>query len=188
MSVKKSIDNLGANIVRLSRINLGASKIVDGKKRVTDSTGDLSASLDYEVKQKRNDKGQWISGFDLAITSTEDYASFIEQGVKGSESTKESAKGSPFKFKGKNLARGVMAKWIKNKPIKPRDKSGSFIKKTPATMNNLAFLLGRAVATKGIGARNYVKDATEMAFRNGHAGEIAKEIYIDYIKKTLNTK
>lgn len=188
MGVKTSINSLGANIVRLSQINLGASKMVDGKKRVTNSTGDLSASLDYEVKQKRNDKGQWISGFDLEITSTEDYASFIEQGVKGSESTKKSAKDSPFKFKGQNLARGVMAKWIQNKPIKPRDKSGSFIKKTPATMQNLAFVLGRAVATKGIGARNYVRDATDMALRNGGAELIAKEIYIDYLKKTLNTK
>tara|TARA_R110000787_G_scaffold16595_1_gene50030 strand:- start:76 stop:642 length:567 start_codon:yes stop_codon:yes gene_type:complete len=188
MSIKNTIDSLGENIVRLARINLGASKSVDGKKRVTNSTGDLSASLDYKVLQKRNDKGQWISGFYLEITSTEDYASFIEQGVKGSESTKPSAKDSPFKFKGQNVARGVMAKWIKNKPIRPQKKGGGFVKKTPSTMNNLAFLLGRAVATKGIGARNYVKDATEMALTNGFAGEIAKEIYIDYIKKTLKTK
>lgn len=187
MSVKSSIDKLGANIVRLARINLGASKTVDGKKRVTNSTGDLSASLNYEVRQKRNDKGHFMSGFDLLITSTEDYASFIEQGVKGSESTKPSAKNSPFKFKGKNLARGVMAKWIKEKPIRPQKKGGGFVKKTKSTMNSLAFLLGRAVATKGIGARNYVKDATEMALKNT-APEIAKEIYIDYIKKTLNTK
>ena len=96
MSVKSSIDKLGANIVRLARINLGATKTVDGKKRVTNSTGDLSASLNYEVRQKRNDKGHFMSGFDLLVTSTEDYASFIEQGVKGSESTKPSAKNSPF--------------------------------------------------------------------------------------------
>ena len=57
MSVKNTIDSLGANIVRLAQINLGASKSVDGKKRVTNSTGDLSASLGYRVLQKRNDKG-----------------------------------------------------------------------------------------------------------------------------------
>ena len=81
-----------------------------------------------------------------------------------------------------------MAKWIKDKPIKPQKKGGGFAKKTKSSMNNLAFVLGRAVATKGIGARNYVKDATEMALTNGYAGQLAKEIYIDYIKQTLKTK
>jgi len=187
MSVKSSINKLGANIVRLSRIELGASKTIDGKKRVTDSTGALSDSLGYEVKQKRNDKGHFMSGFDLLITSTEDYASFIEQGVKGSESVKPSAANSPFQFKSKNLPRGVMARWIKDKPIRPQKKGGGFVKKTKSTMNSLAFLLGRAVATKGIAARHYVRDATEKAIR-GSASDIAKEIYIDYIRKTLNTK
>tara|TARA_R110002012_G_C11608400_1_gene607933 strand:+ start:272 stop:835 length:564 start_codon:yes stop_codon:yes gene_type:complete len=187
MSAKLEIEKLGAYIVKLAQINLGASQTIDGKKRVTNSTGDLSKSLDYRVVQKRNEKGQYVSGFDIQITSSEDYASFIEQGVKGSESTKPSAKNSPFQFKSKNLPKGVMARWIKNKGIKPQKKGGGFVEKTESTMKGLAYVLGRAVATKGISARNYVKDATEQALRNS-AGKVAREIYIDYIKKELKSK
>ncbi len=80
-----------------------------------------------------------------------------------------------------------MARWIKDKGIKPQKKGGGYAEKTKSTMKNLAFVLGQAIATKGISPRNYVKDATEQALRNS-AGKVAREIYIDYIKKELKSK
>jgi hypothetical protein len=91
MKSKKVFEKFASNIVRLARINLGAKKSVDGKKRVTNSSGKLSKSLDFNVIQKRDKSGRFATGYDVEITSSEVYASFIEQGVKGSESTPNGA-------------------------------------------------------------------------------------------------
>ena len=120
-STKQEMNNLGARVLKLARINLGARQKIDGKMRVTNNTGALSKSLGFRVKQKRSSSGQFASGFDLQFISSMPYASFMEQGVKGSESTKPSAKNSPFKFKSKNLPKGVVSGWMESKPVRLRD-------------------------------------------------------------------
>jgi len=181
---KQVLNKFGSNVIRLARVNLGASKSIEGKKRVTNNSGALSKSLGYKVLQNRNAKGQFMTGFSLKFTSSVDYAEFIEQGVKGSESTKPSAKNSPFKFKSKNLPRGVMMNWIQSKPIRLRDRAGKFSKNKKTAMNSLAFLLGRAIATKGIAPRHYFRDAVEMALRN-HGEEMVAKLTANYIKQTF---
>ena len=179
------MNKLGARVVKLAQINLGARQNIDGKQRVTDNTGALRSSLGYRIKQNRTAAGQFSSGFKLEMTSSVDYASFIEQGVKGSESTKPSAKNSPFKFKSKNLPSGVMAGWIESKPIKLRDMgTGKFSKNTDVAKRQLAFVLGRAVATKGISARHYFKDAVEQAIPKD-GGEVAVAMALDWIKESF---
>lgn len=184
---KQTLNKFGSDVIRLAKINLGASQTIDGKKRVTKNTGALSKSLGYQIDQNRTKDGKFMSGFNIKFTSSLSYASFIEQGVKGSESTKPSAKRSPFKFKSKNLPKGVMMKWIKSKPIKPRDKTGKFSKNTKSSMNSLAFVLGRAVATKGISARNYLRDAIEQSAEKQGAKMIASltENYINNLFKDI---
>jgi len=184
-STKQQMDLFGARVVKLARINLGASKMIDGKKRVTNSTGDLSKSLSYRVKQKRTASGQFSSGFDVEFLSSEIYAPFIEQGVKGSESVKQSAKNSPFQFKGRNIPQLAMMKWIEKKPIKLRDMgTGQFSKNTKTAKKTLAFLLGRSIATKGIAARHYYKDAIEMAIPKDGT-DVALAMANDYIKQII---
>jgi hypothetical protein len=171
--------------VKLAMINLGASQTIDGKKRVTDSTGALRKSLGYRVKQNRTSSGQFSDGFKLELTSSVDYASFVEQGVKGSNSTKASAKKSPFKFKSRNLPSGVMASWINNKPIRLREQgTGKFSKNTAVAKKQLAFVLGRAVATKGISAVKYYADAVEQAIPE-EGGEVAVAMALDWINNSL---
>ena len=84
----------------------------------------------------------------------EDYWDFVDEGVKGSGGFKGSGKmrgqGSPFKFRKKNIARGVVAKWIKNKPLKLRNAKGRFIEKTKANIKSAAFVIGRAIAQRGL--------------------------------------
>lgn len=184
-TTKQQTEKLGAKIVKLAMINLGASQTIDGKKRVTDSTGALRNSLGYRVKQNRTSAGQFSSGFKLELTSSVDYASFVEQGVKGSDSTKASAKKSPFKFKSRNLPSGVMASWINNKPIRLREQgTGKFSKNTAVAKKQLAYVLGRAVATKGISAVKYYADAVEQAIPE-EGGEVAVAMALDWINNSL---
>lgn len=176
------MNNLGARVLKLARINLGARQKIDGKMRVTNNTGALSKSLAYRVKQKRTKKGTFASGFDLQFTSTMPYASFMEQGVKGSESTKPSAKNSPFQFKAKNLPKGIVAGWMESKPVRLRDLgTGSFVKNTEQAKKQASFLIGKAIATKGLSARNYFKDAIEQAIPQ-QGGKVAVAMALDYIK------
>lgn len=184
---KQTLNKFGSDVIRLARINLGASQTIDGKKRVTNNTGALSKSLGFQIDQNRTKDGKFMSGFNIKFTSSEPYAPFIEQGVKGSESTKPSARKSPFKFKSKNLPKGVMMKWIQSKPIRLRDKSGKFSKNEKTAMNSLAFLLGRAVATKGISARHYFKDAIEQSAQKQGSKMIATltENYINKLFKSI---
>ena len=184
-TTQQELKKFGTRVVKLARINLGASKMIDGKKRVTNNTGALSSSLGFSLKQKRSLSGQFSTGFDLEFTSSVDYADFMEQGVRGSESTKPSARKSPFKFKSRNLPQGVMMKWIETKPIRLRDLgTGKFSKNSESAKKQLAFLLGRSIATKGLSARNYFKDAIEMAIpKNGN--DVAIAMGNDFIKKII---
>mgnify|MGYP003134055585 CR=1 FL=1 len=184
-TTKQELQKFGTRVVKLARINLGASKTIDGKKRVTNNTGALSSSLGYRIKQKRSSGGKFASGFDLEFTSSVDYADFMEQGVQGSESTRPSARKSPFKFKSKNLPKGVMMNWIQTKPIRLRDLgTGQFSKNSESAKKQLAFLLGRTIATKGLSARNYFSDAIKMAIPN-EGTNIAIAMATDYIKKIV---
>ena len=184
-TTKQELQKFGARVVKLARINLGAAKMIDGKKRVTDNTGALRNSLGFKLRQKRTSGGKFASGFDIEFTSSVDYAPFMEQGVQGSESTRPSARNSPFRFKSKNLPKGVMAGWIESKPIRLRDLgTGQFKKNTESAKKQLAFLLGRTIATKGLSARHYFKDAIEMAIpQNG--GEVAVAMANDFIKQLV---
>lgn len=203
-TTKQELQKFGSRVVKLARINLGASKMIDGKKRVTNNTGALSSSLGYRIKQKRSSGGEFASGFDVEFTSSVDYAPFMEQGVQGSGlfsdsqikanpkiKVKQSAKNSPFKFKSRNLPQGVMMGWIQSKPIRLRDLgTGQFSKNTESAKKQLAFLLGRSIATKGLSARNYFKDAIDrvvtenggdvgVAMANGFIQKIIKEIKLN---------
>lgn len=187
ISSKKIFEKFGANVVRLARINLGAKKSVDGKKRVTNNSGDLSKSLDFNVIQKRDKSGRFATGYDVEITSDLIYAPFIEEGVQGSVSTPKGAEKSPFKFKGKNIPTDVVLDWIKTKPVRLRDTaSGSFKKATPKGLEGLAFVIGRKIATEGITPRHYVKDAFDMAIAN-HGSDLsvamAEEMIFEIFKQ-----
>ncbi len=186
-STKQQMDKFGARVVKLARINLGASKMIDGKKRVTDNTGALRNSLGYRIKQKRTSTGQFSSGFDVEFTSSVPYAEFMEQGVQGSESTRPSAKKSPFRFKSKNLPQGVMSGWIQSKPVRLRNLgTGQFSKNTDTAKKQLAFVLGRTIATKGLSARHYFKDAVEQAVPQD-GGDVAVSMALEYINKSIKS-
>ncbi len=118
-------------------------------------------------KKKQTKSNTLYNGFDYLVTSNqdsvsltfefggaEDYWDFVDEGVKGSGGYKGSGKmrgqGSPFSFKGKNIARGVVRGWIENKPLKLRNAKGRFIEKNEKNIKSAAFLIGRAIAQRGL--------------------------------------
>lgn len=80
------------------------------------------------------------------------YGTFVDKGVSGNKQkrTFKDYKGqtisSPYKYTNKQPPPGILAKWIKKKGIKGRDKkTGRFISNM-----SLAFIMGRAIKRDGI--------------------------------------
>ena len=138
----QAMQKLGNNVVR-------EGKAILKKEKKTTKQNTLYRDFDYTV---RGQKESVSLIFDFGRAS--DYWDFVDEGVNGSGGFKGSGRmrgqGSPFRFRKKNIARGVIAKWIQNKPIKLRGKDGKFMEKTKANIKSAAFLIGRAIAQRGL--------------------------------------
>ena len=143
---------LGADVVTEARSNLKKEK-----KETRSNT--LYNDMNYVVTaDKSGVELEWRFG------GASDYWDFVNEGVKGSGGYKPGKKfkskrggtglmrgqGSPFSFKKKNIAKGVVLKWIANKPLKLRNAKGQFKEKTQANLKTAAFLIGRAIAQRGL--------------------------------------
>jgi hypothetical protein len=143
----QAMQKLGGNVVT-------EAKYILKRKKKTTRQNTLYNDFDYNVK-----------GSDTSVTLTfdfgkaSDYWDFVDEGVRGSGSKKGRSKttgqfmrgqGSPFKFRGNNIKEGVVEKWIKNKPLRLRGKDGKFMEKTKANIKSAAFVIGRAIAQRGL--------------------------------------
>ena len=138
----QAMQKLGGNVVKEGK------RILKKKKKLT-RTNTLYNDFDYLVTaQKESVTLQFEFG------GAEDYWDFVDEGVRGSGGYKGSGKmrgqGSPFSFKKKNIARGVVRGWIANKPLKLRNAKGQFIEKSEKNIKSGAFLIGRAIAQRGL--------------------------------------
>ena len=133
---------------------LGGNVIKDGmgilkKKKKTTSGNTLYNDFDYLVTSSKNSVT-----LEFEFGGAEDYWAFVDEGVRGAGGYKGSGRmrgqGSPFKFKGNNIKEGVIEKWIANKPLKLRNAKGKFIEKTQQNIKSAAFLIGRAIAQRGL--------------------------------------
>lgn len=138
----QAMQKLGNNVVR-------EGKAILKKEKKTTKQNTLYRDFDYTV---RGQKESVSLIFDFGRAS--DYWDFVDEGVRGSGGYRGSGKargqGSPFSFKKKNIKKGVIEKWISNKPLKLRDASGKFISKTKANIKSAAFVIGRAIAQRGL--------------------------------------
>ena len=136
---KKMLKRFGKAVVRAGRIRLAAAGMGMSK---------LIKNFSYQL-------GTIVPG-DLpkAITfkfgGSAKYWQFVDEGVRGSGGYKGRGRArggkSPFRFKKKNIAKGVIDRWIVKKGLKAaRDKEGRFIKR-----KGLAFVIGRAIAQRGL--------------------------------------
>ena len=145
MDLKNSIQAMqvfGSNVIKEGK------SILKKKKKLTRSNT-LYDDFNYLVTSSKNNVS-----LTFEFGGAEDYWDFVDEGVRGSGGYKGSGKmrgqGSPFSFKGKNIKEGVVEGWIKNKPLKLRNAKGKFIEKNEKNIKSAAFLIGRAIAQRGL--------------------------------------
>ena len=157
---EEALEKYAKYVVQQSRSNL--------TKKGNKASGDLYKSLGFQVT-------------DDNITFTgEEYGLYQDQGVRGKNAYYSASANSPFRFgtgtgrKG-GLTQGI-AKWIKQKGIKGRDKkTGRFI-----TDKSLTFLISRSIYDKGIRATLFFTKPFEAGLVK-YGDEIAEAFIEDKI-------
>lgn len=139
---EKALKAFADEVLKRSRLNLGSTRTIGGKRRRIDNTGKLRESLASHLKVSKN-------SFSLSFIM-EEYGEWVDQG-------REKGKGAPP---------AAILKWIKSKPIKPRDESGKFVQATDATLNSLAFLINRKIKREGIDPTYFFTAPFEKAFKD----------------------
>ncbi len=133
----QAMQKFGGNVVKEGRSILK-------KKKKTTSRNTLYNDFDYLVTATKDEVT-----LEFEFGGAEDYWVLVDEGVRGAGGFKGSGKmrgqGSPFKYSTKMPPRQPLINWIKNKPIKGRDKKGRFI-----TNNSLGFLIQRAIYQRGL--------------------------------------
>ncbi len=137
-----ALNQMGKNVVREARKNLAekTTKQTQSGRRLTsriDNTGNLSRSIKASAEK------------DKLIIQMVEYGLYIDEGRKA----------------GKYAPVTNIKQWIKTKKIKPRDKNGRFMEKSVTNMNNLAFLLNRAIFKFGIKPTHFFTDPLEAEFK-----------------------
>lgn len=139
--VESVLKKFGDFVVKRSKINIGQSRMVNGKRRRIDNTGKLRESIAYALGVSPN-------SFSMEFIM-EDYGEWVDQGRK----------------KGKGAPPEEIKKWIKTKPIKPRDETGRFVQATESRINSLAFLINRKIKEKGIEPTYFFTKPFDQAFK-----------------------
>ena len=141
-NIAKAQDRFGKKVIKDSRQNLSIKrKRKSGSGRTITSSINSTGTLTKSMRYKRKN---------LNITfSMADYGYYVDQGRK------------PGTFPPVSAIR----KWIKDKPVKPRDERGRFVRQTQSTMNSLAFLLGRSIKRFGIKKTRFFSEPFEQHFR-----------------------
>ena len=133
----QALQKLGNNVVK-------EGKGILKKKKKTTSGNTLFNDFDYLVTNQQDSVT-----LEFEFGGAEDYWQFVDEGVKGVGGFKGSGRargqGSPFKFSSKMPPRQPLMQWIKNKPLKGRDKKGRFIKR-----ESFAFLIQRSIFQRGL--------------------------------------
>lgn len=79
----------------------------------------------------------------------EEYGQWVDQGRKP-------GKGAPPE---------VIRQWVREKPIRPRNKNGGFKKVTDASVNSLAYLINRKIKREGIKPTHFFSEPFDKAFQ-----------------------
>ena len=140
---KKMLKKFGKAVVRAGRIRLAAAGM---------GTSKLIKNFSYQVGNIT--AGDLPKAVSFTFGGSAKYWQFVDEGVRGSGGFKGSGKArggeSPFKFKKKNIARGVIQKWIGAKGVRLRGEDGRFKTKSASNIKGAAFVIGRAIAQRGL--------------------------------------
>ena len=150
-NIEAYLNSFGKQVVNRAKANLGKAK---------GGSTDLAKSIRFEVQQ--DGKG-FVVKFYMA-----DYGAFLDKGVSGNKK-KQSYKNyenqtesSPYSYTTKQPPPGILAKWIKKKGIKGRDKkSGRFISNL-----SLAFIIGRSIKRDGIKSLSFFQKPLGLGMKS----------------------
>lgn len=147
MYVEEELNKFGRYMVKESRKNL--------TRRGKRDRGDLYKSLSYTAKQSPN-------SFEFSFM-IEDYGEFVDQGVKGTESSLK-APFSKFQFGTGTGKKGGLTKsisgWVKRKGLQFRNKKGQFITRKATT-----FLIVRSIFRTGLETTLFYSRPFELGFK-----------------------
>ena len=142
---EKVLARFADDVNNAAKRELGSRRI--GKNRSYGvASRSLQKSLTYEIKGGR-----------VSFGSPLPYAAFIHWGVNGTRKNQN----APYSFKTKQPPSGPILEWMKAKPVRLRDASGKFVKKTESRLKSAAFLIARSIKRKGIVGLKYYSVALE---------------------------
>ncbi len=154
VNIIKVLNKIGQEGVENAQRELGTTRTIRGRKVRRVSSDTLRKSLQYKAVKRGN-------AFRIDFTSKTNYGDFIHEGVNG---TKLKV-GSKYSFKKPMINVSAVKGWIKNKPIRLRDKSGQFLKNTPQNLDRAAFAIAKSIAEKGIVGVPYFTLGVERAIK-----------------------
>ena len=140
-NVEQILETFGERVTRLAKINIGATRTVNGKKRRIEYTGKLRESLDYDVKENPN-------SIEFSI-SMEDYGVGVDQGQKP----------------GTLASLSKLREWIRKKPARLRDSQGRFVKMSNKQVANFAEFIQYKINQYGTQPTNFLTEPFEAEFK-----------------------
>ena len=140
---KKMLKRFAKAIIRAGRIRLAAAGM---------GTSRLIKNFSYQIGAIV--PGDLPKAISFTFGGSAKYWQFVDEGVRGSGGYTGSGRArggkSPFRFKSKNIAKGVIKKWIGTRGIRLRGAKGRFISKSKSNVDGAAFVIGRAIAQRGL--------------------------------------
>ena len=161
--LKYALESIAEDVIETAQRELGATRMVRGKKRRSVATGTLKRSLSYNYTIRRNNPVVDFS----ATGKAAEYLRFVLEGRRNG------AKMPPIE--------PILA-WMKVKPIRLRKPNGGgFEKVTPAKLRSAAWTIARSIATRGIEPFPFYANAIESVLdRRGAEIEEAFEKEIEF--------
>lgn len=130
------------------------------KRKEQISSGKLYDSINYNLDVVQTKSKTLYFNLEFYM---EDYGTFMDLGVKGSESTYPESRNSPYKYSGrfKMINPASLDKWLIKKSLAPRDKSGRFVER-----KNLKYMIATSIYRKGLKGSRFFTGAFEEEFKN----------------------
>lgn len=150
-----NLNQWSQSVVEAAQRNVGAFRTVNGRRRRIDSSGKLRNSLGYLVE--KSDDGTVIK-----FQSDVDYAVYVEQGIRGAESSPIGTRNSPFSYGRKQPPVEPILKWMRAKPLRVRNlQTGQFVKATDKAKRGAAFAIARNIRKHGVEATHFMREAID---------------------------
>lgn len=140
--ISEVLNSIGEDVVEAAQRELGATRTVRGKRRRSVSTGNLKDNLTFKLTRRY---GKSIFDFG-AKGEAADYIRFVIEGRR------KGAKMPPPQ---------AIDKWMRQKPIRLREKGKGFVKDTPQARRQAAFLIARGISKNGIEPFPFYANAIE---------------------------